>query len=113
MNNIKIDNNEKLETGFVIPADYFDNLFDNVNYKINAKPKVIPFYLQPILWISAVASFFVIGFSILTINNNMIAADQTAETIAFEESLTIEEIAEQLTEKDIVSLQKTLQTEYL
>ena len=111
MKDFKIDEENTIETGFVIPEKYFDDLFEKVNTKIKNEPKVIPFAYKLKYWILAVAAVFVVAFSVLFFQKNNEITDEKTETIAFEDNLTTDEIAEHLTAQDItemeVSLQKT------
>ena len=109
MKDFKIDETIRIQSGFVIPNQYFDNLFDKVYSEIQIEPKVVPIFRNVKFWMMCAAAVFVVVFSVFIFQNNVNKIDSNLENIAFEESLTIEEIAEQLSEKDIAALEVSLQ----
>ena len=109
MKDFKIDEENKIETGFIIPEKYFDDLFEKVNAKIKNEPKVIPLDYTLKFWILAVAAVFVVAFSVLFFQKNNEITNEKTETIALEDNLTTDEIAEHLTAQDITEMEASLQ----
>ena len=67
MNNFKLDNHPKIESGFKIPEDYFDSLSENINNQLVSeakRPKVISFYQRQKKMIYALAAVLVLALSI-------------------------------------------------
>ena len=107
MNNFNIELDKKLETGFVIPENYFENLCDKLIDNLPAKEvKVIPIKSRKNLWIYTAAAALILPISLVLINNFLIKSS-TNDTIALENyisnntSINENDIAELLSEKDI------------
>ena len=110
MKDFKITENPKIETGFVVPENYFENLESRILTEIETNEvKVISIFKQSKFWIAAIAAVFVIGL-FLNIYNKF----PTDETISNEEFLTYqtdlstEDLAEQLSENDLKTLEVNL-----
>ena len=105
MKDFKISNEKKIDTGFVIPDNYFDDLYEKINLKLKNEPKVIPLHRRLKFWISAVAAVLLIGFSLTIYQKNSNFEKSSSELLAFEDSLNNEDIVDQLTEKEIIALE--------
>ena len=108
MKNFKIEENSKIETGFSVPENYFENLESTILQKIeNKEVKVISIFQKPKYWIAAVAAIFVFGLFLNIFNFN-----SNDENIASEEFLTsqtditTEDLAEHLTENELKTLEE-------
>ena len=107
MNDFKLNNEQKMESGFKIPDHYFDNFSAKINQRLAVnEPKVISIFERRKTWIYAAVAVLVISFSISVFNifNNQ-SADLDKATL--EEYLTNhavisnDDLAELLDEKDI------------
>ena len=65
MNDFKINSDHKIESGFKIPEDYFENFSEKVLLRINKpEPKVVTLFYKRKTWISSVAAVLVISLSV-------------------------------------------------
>lgn len=112
MKQFELHNHEKINTGFKVPEDYFDNfedkLFKNKEFEseIIFEPKVIPLWKKPQVWISSVAAAVVVTLGIVYFQQNSLNQEiSTEEFIAMEEHFTTEDYAQYLTDDDLASLE--------
>ena len=69
MNDFKLENNAKINSGFVTPENYFDDFSEKLMAKLPAQePKVISFYAINRSWIYSAAAILVIAFTIPVMN---------------------------------------------
>lgn len=111
MKDFNIETHQKITTGFALPHDaYFENLSEIINKKTIHKPlKVISFYQKKIFWFQAVAAIIIIGLGIFFIEQKHASSQVLGiEYLVSESNISIEEMAEQLTEADIEDLEKSL-----
>lgn len=108
MTHFKIEENSKIATGFSVPENYFENLESTILQKIeNKEVKVISIFQNPKYWIAGIAAIFVFGLFLNIFNFN-----SNDENIASEEFLTsqtditTEDLAEQLTENELKTLEE-------
>jgi hypothetical protein len=108
MENFKIENHSKIETGFSTPENYFENLESTILQKIeNKQVKVVSIFLKPKYWIAAAAAIFVFGLFL-----NIFTYKSQEENFADEEFLTsqtdfsTEDLAEYLTENELKKLEE-------
>lgn len=65
MKYFKLDNNEKITSGFKIPDDYFDDFSEKVMLRLpKEEPKVISFYARNKRWIYSAAAVLVLTLSV-------------------------------------------------
>lgn len=65
MKDFKVDSKQKIDSGFKIPEDYFENFSEKVLLKINKpEPKVISFFYGRKTWIASFAAVLVISLSV-------------------------------------------------
>ena len=87
MNDFKINNNSKIDSGFKIPEDYFGNFSEKVLMKINTpEPKVISIFHKRKTWISSVAAVLIISLSVTFYTK--IAVKSTEENLTLENYIT-------------------------
>lgn len=102
MKNFKLDESKKIQSGFVVPEGYFDQLSQKINARIESEPKVISIGRNKIIWYAA-AAVIVIGLGITFYNAMLVRSNATTET-AIENYLAVqsntEEILVELLEKE-------------
>lgn len=108
MENFKIENHSKIETGFSTPENYFENLEATILQKIeNRQVKVFSIFLKPKYWMVAAATIFIFGLFLNTYNYK-----SQEENFVDEEFLTsqtdfsTEDLAEYLTENELKKLEE-------
>ena len=108
MNHFKLDDYEKISSGFKAPDAYFDQLFEKINLQLAAEPKVIPLYRKK-NFIYAAAAVLVVGLGITTYNAAKVQTTST-DAIAIENYLasqtsTEDNLMELLESEDIEKIQ--------
>ncbi|WP_310557460.1 hypothetical protein [Flavobacterium sp.] len=114
MKQFDIDNEPKIEPGFKIPENYFEQFEAKIMKQvIEVSPKevkVISIFAKNKYWLSAVAAVFVCTMGIVLFqNSNANNATESEELLAYEYLSTIE-IAEHLTDNDIQEIEESLNT---
>jgi hypothetical protein len=110
MNEFKLDNHPKIETGFKIPEHYFDTLSENINARLQTdEPKVISFYDRNKKTIYAVAAVLVLAlcipfFTPSTTKITDIEQNAIEDYISYNTKITAYELAEYLDKEDIEKL---------
>jgi hypothetical protein len=110
MNEFKLDNHPKIETGFKIPEHYFDSLSENINARLQTdEPKVISFYIRYKKTIYAVAAVLVLALCIpffIPSTTKITDIEQNAieDYISYNTKMTPYELAEYLDKEDIEKL---------
>ena len=100
MNDFKINSDHKIESGFKIPEDYFDNFSETVLLKINkTEPKVISIFYKRETWISSIAAVLVISLSV-TLYTKM-AVKSSEEELTLENYITNQS---EINQYDLVTL---------
>jgi hypothetical protein len=100
MNDFKLDSTPKVTTGFNIPEDYFENFSERLMQQLpKEETKVISFWDKNRNWLYSTAAVFVVGFSIPMLynsqnNSESISATEIENYIAYNSSVSDEEIAE-------------------
>ena len=103
MNDFKIDNEPKIDSGFKIPENYFENFSEKVFMKINnPEPKVISFFYKRKTWISSVAAVLIISLSVTLYTK--IAVKSPEENLTLENYITNQS---EITQYDLVALLDT------
>ena len=109
MENFKIEDHSKIETGFSTPENYFENLESTILQKIeNKQLKVVSIFLKPKYWIAAAAAIFVFGL-FLNIFNYKSQEENFAdeEFLTSQTDLSTEDLAEHLTENELKRLEES------
>jgi hypothetical protein len=110
MNEFKLDNHPKIDSGFVAPEHYFDTLSSKINAQLaKEEPKVISFYQRNKKTIFAVAAVMVIALCIpffMQKTKTVSELDQNAieDYISYNTKMTPYELAEYLDAEDIEKL---------
>jgi hypothetical protein len=108
MNDFKLENN-KIETGFIVPEGYFDLLSDTILNKVSQnKPKVIPFWQRKKTILMAVAATVVIAISIpiISIYNNSTndLSPEIENYLSYNTNITDADIVELLDDETIENI---------
>lgn len=109
MKKIDLDNEPKINSGFTIPENYFEQFEAKIMNQLPDKEvKIISIWKRKVIWISGIAAVFAIslGIAIFQNNNNqeMIITD---DLVAYED-LSTNDIAEHLTDNDIQEIEETI-----
>ena len=100
MNDFKLDSTSKVTTGFNIPENYFENFSERLMQQLpKEETKVISFWAKNRYWLYSTAAALVVGFSIPMLynsqnNSETISATEIENYIAYNSSVSDEEIAE-------------------
>lgn len=111
MKQFDLHNDPKIETGFKIPEYYFENFEDRLMQQLpEQEVRVVSLWQKRTRWISAVAAVFVLGFGLWLYNNNRNTELEagTELYLAYQNDITTEDIAAQLTDDDIATIEKEL-----
>ena len=107
MENFKIEDHSKIETGFSTPENYFENLESTILQKIeNKQVKLVSIFLKLKYWIAAAAAIFVFGL-FLNIFNYKSQEENFADEdfLTSQTDLSTEDLAEHLTENELQRLE--------
>lgn len=110
MKKIDLENDNKIETGFKIPVNYFDSFEDRLMQKIESAPemtKVVSLWQRKSIWISGVAAVFVIsiGTWMYFEQQKIESIEISKEYLAYESDITTEDIAKHLTDDELRNLE--------
>ena len=109
-----IESNEKIETGFKIPANYFEQFEAKMMAQISVEKeiKVVSIFQNKQLWISGFAAIVLIAIGIpvyFTMTNETKLDATTIENyLATQKSIGMTELTKHLTDDDIKELQVSL-----
>jgi len=103
MNDFRINSKRKIDSGFKIPENYFENFSEKVLLKINnPEPKVISIFYKRKTWISSVAAVLIISLSVTLYTK--IAVKSTEEKLTLENYITNQS---EISQYDLVALLDT------
>lgn len=110
MKRFDLDNDPKIDTGFKVPDDYFAKFEAKIMNQLPEKEaRVIPLFQTRKFWLSAVAAIFVLGvFTTFYISFSKTDELVTEEYLAYETSITTEDIIENLSDEDITAIEESL-----
>jgi hypothetical protein len=110
MKNFNLESEPKIESGFVIPENYFDDFSERLMAKVNeSEPKVIPFYKRQKVWLGAAAAVLIIGISTPILKSKFMNTQEiTSDYLAYETNISTEDIVEHLTDDDLLAIEKSL-----
>ena len=117
MKTFKLENEPKIEPGFIIPENYFDNFSDNVMQQIpKDKPKVISLFLRRKSWMYVAAAIVGLGLFIPIYNDFSSHYTEIDEVIlenyiANKSDISDTDIAHLLDEEDIQKMSIDLNIE--
>ena len=110
MKEFDLENNQKIESGFKIPDQYFESLEFKIMDQITNNPvKVISLFETRKFWIGSVAAILLIAITaLLYFNNSEISNTNTEEYLTYQTNLSTEDIVEHLTDDDILKIEASL-----
>lgn len=110
MKEFDLENNQKIESGFKIPDQYFESLEFKIMDQITKNPvKVISLFETRKFWIGSVAAILLISITALFyFNNSEISNTNTEEYLTYQTNLSTEDIVEHLTDDDILKIEASL-----
>ena len=110
MKEFDLENNQKIESGFKIPDQYFESLEFKIMDQITNNPvKVISLFETRKFWIGSVAAILLITITaLLYFNNSEISNINTEEYLTYQTNLSTEDIVEHLTDDDILKIEASL-----
>ena len=113
MKRFDLDNEPKIEPGFKIPDNYFDSFEERLMQKLPTERnevKVISLWQRKSVWITSAAAMFIITFGtwMYFVQNNVENTISTQEYLVYESDITTEDIAMNLTDADISTIENEL-----
>lgn len=110
MKKIDLENDKKIESGFKIPDNYFDSFEDRLMLRISEEEntvKVVSLWQRKSVWISGIAAAVVIsiGTWMYFEQQRTENIEMSQEYLAYENDITTEDIAMQLTDEELASLE--------
>ncbi|WP_394759650.1 hypothetical protein [Flavobacterium sp.] len=111
MKQFDLNNDPKIDSGFRVPENYFEQFEAKIMSQLPEREvKVISLFKTRKFWFSSVAAVFVIGLFITMYLNNTKTEDiSTEDYLAYETSITTEDIIEHLSDDDITMIEKSLE----
>lgn len=101
MKTIKLDNEPKLQTGFTVPENYFEDFSVKMMQQLPQKePKIIAFYARKKTWMYAAAAILVLALSI-PIYNNYLSNSSEIDSATLENYITYQST---VSDTDLVNL---------
>ena len=109
MNNFKLDDFPKIDSGFKVPNGYFEQLEMEIIINSYKNVKVISIFKKTKFWLSSVAAILIIAISIVSIfsltKNEPISNE---DYLTYSNNLTTDDLIEHLSEEDISQLESSL-----
>jgi hypothetical protein len=111
MKQFDLDNDPKIDNGFRIPENYFEQFEAKIMSQLPEKEvKVISIFETRKFWFSAVAAVFVIGlFTTMYLNNIKTENISTEDYLACATTISTEDIIENLSDEDITAIEESLE----
>ena len=115
MKTFKLENDQKLESGFTVPENYFEDFSARIIQQVTTEPKVITISHRKRTWIYAAAAIVVLAMAIPIYNQ--FNQSNNVDTITIENYLTANatisdaELISLLEEKDIQEMRIDLNIE--
>ena len=109
-----IENNEKIETGFKIPANYFEQFEAKMMAQISLEKemKIVSIFQNKQLWISSIAAAVLLAIGIpvyfTMANETKLDATTIENYLATQKSVGMIELTKHLTDDDIEELEVSL-----
>lgn len=107
MKNFNLENEPKIETGFTIPENYFNDFSEKVMQQLpSEKPKVISLYQSNKNWFLTTAAILIVSFTIPTYylvqnNKNEVNASELESYILDHSTVSQDDIVDLLDENDL------------
>jgi hypothetical protein len=107
MKNFNLENEPKIETGFTIPENYFNDFSEKVMQQLpSEKPKVISLYQSNKNWFLTAAAILIVSFTMPTYylvqnNKNEVNASELESYILNHSTVSQDDIVDLLDENDL------------
>ena len=117
MKTFKLDNEPKIETGFTVPENYFENFSAKMMQQLpKNEPKVISIFTKKKTWMYAAAAILLLALSIPIYNNfnsNSTEIDETTleNYITYQSTVSDADLVNLLDEQDIQKMSVDLDIE--
>ena len=110
MKQFDLDSNPKINSGFRIPENFFEQFEAKIMNQISEKEvKVISNFETRKFWLSAVAAVFVIGlFTTMYLSNNTNENISAEDYLACQTTISTEDIIDNLSDDDITAIEESL-----
>ncbi|MEO8234109.1 MAG: hypothetical protein ABI549_01730 [Flavobacterium sp.] len=110
MKQFDLDNDPKIDSGFRIPENYFEQFEAKMMNQLSEKEvKVISLFETRNFWFSAVAAVFVVGlFTTMYLNTTKVDNITTEDYLACATTISTEDIIENLSDDDITAIEESL-----
>lgn len=110
MKQFDLDNDPKIDSGFRVPENYFEQFEAKMMNQLPKKEaKVISIFQTRKFWISGIAAIFVLGiFTTIYLSYSKTEEIITEDYLAYETSITTEDIIEHLSDDDITAIEESL-----
>lgn len=110
MNDFKLDEKNRIATGFKVPDHYFDAFPEKAIQRLpSAGPKVVPLWERNKKWMYAVAAVVVLSLSLPVMNYfktdpEQAYADEVENYLTHHSTLSDDDIIELLSEEDVKAI---------
>ena len=114
MRKIKLENTEKINSGFKIPENYFEQFEAKMMERVSKEKevKVVSLFYKKQVWISSIAALFLLAIAIPVYFNMAKESNLDSNTIESylvdQQSIGTTELIKHLTDEDISELQNAL-----
>jgi hypothetical protein len=110
MKQFDLNNDPKIDSGFRFPENYFEQFEAKIMSQLPEREvKVISLFKTRKFWFSSVAAVFVIGlFTTLYLNSATNENINTEDYLAYDTTITNEDIIENLSNDDITAIEESL-----
>ena len=114
MNDFKLNEGQKITTGFTTPTDYFENFTERLMQQLPKQDvKVVPLYKRKPVWFSAAAGFIVmvtLGVVYTTATATITQPDDAAieNYLVYQANVNSYDLMQNLDQKDIDELEKSI-----
>jgi hypothetical protein len=110
MKQFDLDNDPKIDSGFRIPENYFEQFEAKIMSQLPEREvKVISLFKTRKFWFSSVAALFVIGlFTTMYLNNIKTENISTEDYLACATTISTEDIIDNLSDDDITAIEESL-----
>ncbi len=117
MKTFKLDNEPKINTGFTVPENYFEDFSAKMMQQLpENEPKIISIYARKKTWMYAAAAIIVLALSLPIYNNYFSHSSEIDETtlenyITYQSTLSGTDLVNLLDEQDIQKMSVDLNLE--
>lgn len=117
MKTFKLDNEPKIETGFIVPENYFEDFSAKMMQQLpESEPKVISIFAKKKTWMYAAAAIMVLALSLPIYNNYFSHSSEIDEAtlenyITYQSTVSDTDLVNLLDEQDIQKMSVDLDIE--